>query len=224
MGVRFTRRRVDRRPGRACWSSAALAGAVGVRVAKKRRTAATGARRRRSRSSSRRPTSPSVEAHAAVRAGCRCPGTLQPVQPGDRQGQGVRRRPPDHRARGRAGAGRADARAGRHRRPRREADRAQGALESAQGAARARREDARRRTSKLLKQKFISQNAFDSSRVELQRRAGQRQVGRGAGAARAERAARRGRRPRRCPASSPSATCSRARRSRSTRRSSPSST
>ena len=60
-----------------------------------------------------------------------------------------------------------------------------GALESAK-AQLALAEKTRAMNNKLLlNEKFISQNAFDGSRVELQRRAGQREVGGGAGAARA---------------------------------------
>ena len=79
----------------------------------------------RSRSSSRRPTS-RTSSRSRCRAGSRCPGTMQPLQPGDGQGQGVGRRAPDHGPRRRTGAGRAAAGAHRHRRPRGEAHRAQG--------------------------------------------------------------------------------------------------
>ena len=71
-----------------------------------------------------------------------------------------------------------------------------GALESAK-AQLALAEKTRATNQALLKQNFISQNAFDNSESSYNVVAGHRQVGRGAGAARAERAARRGRHRRR---------------------------
>ena len=99
----------------------------------------------------------------------------------------------------------------------------QGQLQSAR-AQLALAEKTNAMNQKLLKQNFISQNAFDNAESSLRRGQGQR-----AGRRRPRCASRRTRcrtpsPSRRCPASSPSATCSRARRSRSTRRWSRSST
>ena len=98
-----------------------------------------------------------------------------------------------------------------------------GALESAK-AQLAMAAKTQATNQQLLKQNFISQNAYDNSESSLDVSQGTRQVGGSAGAARPQRAARR-RSP--CPrsrASWRSGTCRPARRWRSIRRSSPSST
>ena len=97
--------------------------------------------RRPSRWSSRRPTS-RTSTRKPLSRWLPVSGTLQPRPPGDRQGQGVGRRAPDHRARGRHGAGRPDARAVDTADLEARLIERQGALESREGAARARRQDA----------------------------------------------------------------------------------
>ena len=67
-----------------------------------------------------------------------------------------------------------------------------GALESAK-AQLALAEKTRTTNQALLKQNFISQNAFDNSESSFSVSQGNGEVGRGAGADRAQRAARRGR-------------------------------
>ncbi len=86
-----------------------------------------------------------------------------------------------------------------------------GALEASR-AQLALAEKTRTQNQLLLKQKFISQNAYDSAESNLSVSPGHAQVQRGAGGAGPDRAELRGGRPRRCPARSPSATSSPGRR------------
>ena len=153
------------------------------------------------------------------RAGCRCPGTMQPVRQATVKAKVSGDVRADHRARGRRRAGGPDARARGHRRPRGEAHRAPGPARVGEGAAGARREDAVDQPEAPQAELHLA-DRVRQLRVEHERLARQREVGGGAGAPRAERAQGRGRDGAADAASSPSATCSRARRSPSTRRSS----
>ena len=123
------------------------------------RTAAT-RRARRSSSSSARPTWPwSRLCACALAAGVGRPAAGQPDHG---QSQGVGRTPPSHGARGRYGARRTDDRPVRYGRSRSETHRPQGQLESSR-AQLALAEKTRAQNLALLKQNFISQNAYDSA-------------------------------------------------------------
>ena len=196
-------------------SSARVAGAPGRRRRRRRgrladpeeeRRGAGRQGRPRSRSSSPRPTSPRSRP-TRCRAGCRCRGRCsrcaRPIVKakvsGDvrqitvREGETVR-------------AGQLLARIDTADLEARLIER-QGALESAR-AQLALAEKTRSTNQTLLKQNFISQNAFDNSESSFNVSQGSVKSARGAGAARAATRSRTPWSPRRCPASSPSATCS----------------
>ena len=184
MATRFTRRRVI----------AALGILVGRR--RPRRHASRCARRRRATKARADKGAPgharsSAPADLDLRRGAaavalarRCPARCSRCarrwsrrrSPGDVRQIAVRE--------GEAVQGRAGGRAHRHRRPRVAAHRPHRRAGERAGAARARREDARHERAAAQREIHLAER-LRQRRVELQRRAGQRQVGRGAGAARA---------------------------------------
>ena len=154
----------DRRSGRLVAGRGASAGTVALRVSRSRRTAARRRRRAPGRRCSSRPaTWPTSRARPLARW-LPVSGHAAAGAPGDRQGEGRRRRPPRSPcAKARPVRAGPDARAHRHDRSRVEAGRPRSARSKARG--RSWRSPTRRATMnvRLLNDKFISQNAFDSA-------------------------------------------------------------
>ena len=137
---------------------------------------------------------PAAARHARIHAGRPCPGRGQAAvalaarirrcaagPAGDRQGQGLGGRSPDHRPRRRSRPGGPGARAHRYGRPRREADRADGRARVREGAGCDGREESLQQ-QRVAEAELHLAERVRQFRIGLQRFPGQLEVGGSAGA------------------------------------------